>query len=204
LVPIPPLSKSIDNGTDICPDVNAPTTIDNSLLMKKNVDLEFEQQIERNDICDCYYQDEENKSKVPSRCKICYCSPLMIIQKLISRFVDSKYFERIIFLAIIINTFSMAIEYHGQPQLLTNILEYINYVSIILFTIEMILKIIAEGCFKYIQNLFNLFDGGIVLISLIELYGTNNSGLSVLRTFRLLRVLKLVRFMPTLRRQLVS
>ncbi|CAF2893094.1 unnamed protein product [Rotaria sp. Silwood2] len=30
-----------------------------------------------------------------------------------------------------------------------------------------------------------------------------NSGLSVLRTFRLLRVLKLVRFMPTLRQQLV-
>lgn len=30
----------------------------------------------------------------------------------------------------------------------------------------------------------------------------NNSGLSVLRTFRLLRILKLVRFMPNLRRQL--
>ena len=29
------------------------------------------------------------------------------------------------------------------------------------------------------------------------------SGLSVLRTFRLLRILKLVRFMPNLRRQLV-
>lgn len=29
-----------------------------------------------------------------------------------------------------------------------------------------------------------------------------NSGLSVLRTFRLLRILKLVRFMPNLRRQL--
>lgn len=32
--------------------------------------------------------------------------------------------------------------------------------------------------------------------------GEGNSGLSVLRTFRLLRILKLVRFMPNLRRQL--
>ena len=31
----------------------------------------------------------------------------------------------------------------------------------------------------------------------------SGSGLSVLRTFRLLRILKLVRFMPALRRQLV-
>jgi hypothetical protein len=67
----------------------------------------------------------------------------------------------------------------------------------------MILKIIADGCLQYIKNAYNLFDGGIVLMSVIELQGHKNSGLSVLRTFRLLRVLKLVRFMPTLRRQLV-
>lgn len=36
-----------------------------------------------------------------------------------------------------------------------------------------------------------------------EIVGQADGGLSVLRTFRLLRVLKLVRFMPALRRQLV-
>ena len=36
-----------------------------------------------------------------------------------------------------------------------------------------------------------------------EIIGQADGGLSVLRTFRLLRVLKLVRFMPALRRQLV-
>ena len=46
--------------------------------------------------------------------------------------------------------------------------------------------------------------------SLVELFqglmtegGESSSGLSVLRTFRLLRILKLVRFMPNLRRQLL-
>lgn len=36
-----------------------------------------------------------------------------------------------------------------------------------------------------------------------EIVGQADGGLSVLRTFRLLRVLKLVRFLPALRRQLV-
>jgi voltage-dependent calcium channel T type alpha-1H len=97
----------------------------------------------------------------------------------------------------------MGIEYHGQPQSLTNALEYSNLIFTSLFAIEMILKIIADGCLKYIRNAYNIFDGVIVIMSVIELQGNKNSGLSVLRTFRLLRVLKLVRFMPTLRRQLV-
>ena len=43
----------------------------------------------------------------------------------------------------------------------------------------------------------------ISLLSVCEIVGQSDGGLSVLRTFRLLRVLKLVRFMPALRRQLV-
>lgn len=39
--------------------------------------------------------------------------------------------------------------------------------------------------------------------SVCEIIGQADGGLSVLRTFRLLRVIKLVRFMPALRRQLV-
>ena len=131
-------------------------------------------------------------------------APFLAIQNYTANFVASKYFRRIVLTAIVINTLSMGIEYHGQPQSLTNALEYSNLVFTSLFAVEMVLKIIAEGWLKYIKNAYNLFDGGIVVMSIIELQGQKNSGLSVLRTFRLLRVLKLVRFMPTLRRQLVS
>lgn len=41
------------------------------------------------------------------------------------------------------------------------------------------------------------------LHSVWEIVGQQGGGLSVLRTFRLMRVLKLVRFMPALQRQLV-
>jgi len=67
----------------------------------------------------------------------------------------------------------------------------------------MVLKLLADGVFGYLAYGFNLFDGGIVALSVLELFQEGKGGLSVLRTFRLLRILKLVRFMPALRYQLV-
>uniref|UniRef100_A0A8C1LNS4 Voltage-dependent T-type calcium channel subunit alpha-1H n=1 Tax=Cyprinus carpio TaxID=7962 RepID=A0A8C1LNS4_CYPCA len=119
------------------------------------------------------------------------------------RIVDSKYFNRGIMIAILINTLSMGIEYHEQPEELTNILEISNIVFTSMFVLEMLFKLLAFGMFGYIKNPYNIFDGIIVVISVWEIIGQADGGLSVLRTFRLLRVLKLVRFLPALRRQLV-
>ncbi|XP_035379416.1 voltage-dependent T-type calcium channel subunit alpha-1I [Electrophorus electricus] len=117
--------------------------------------------------------------------------------------VESKYFNRGIMIAILINTISMGIEHHNQPEELTNVLEICNIVFTSMFTLEMILKLTAFGFFQYLRNPYNIFDGIIVIISVCEIIGQSDGGLSVLRTFRLLRVIKLVRFMPALRRQLV-
>ncbi|NWU90719.1 CAC1I protein, partial [Upupa epops] len=117
--------------------------------------------------------------------------------------VDSKYFNRGIMIAILVNTISMGIEHHEQPEELTNILEISNVVFTSMFALEMILKLAAFGLFDYLRNPYNIFDSIIVVISIWEIIGQADGGLSVLRTFRLLRVLKLVRFMPALRRQLV-
>ena len=215
--------KMSDITEMICPDVNiipsAHNIVENLLTetMEKKSTIQF---------CECHREDnitddddeydddaEENyygkkKNKERSKIGLFYDRYLHAyyakFRQTIINFVSGKYFRRIVLSAIVINTLSMGIEYHGQPQELTNALEYSNLVFTILFLIEMILKLIADGCLGYIRNAYNLFDGCIVLMSVIELHGNKNSGLSVLRTFRLLRVLKLVRFMPTLRRQLVS
>uniref|UniRef100_A0A8K9Y697 Voltage-dependent T-type calcium channel subunit alpha n=1 Tax=Oncorhynchus mykiss TaxID=8022 RepID=A0A8K9Y697_ONCMY len=119
------------------------------------------------------------------------------------RVVSSRYFNRGIMISILINTLSMGIEFHQQPQELTDILEISNLVFTSLFSLEMLLKLLAFGLFGYIKNPYNGFDSVIVIISVWEIVGQADGGLSVLRTFRLLRVLKLVRFLPALRRQLV-
>ncbi|CAO2644882.1 Voltage-dependent T-type calcium channel subunit alpha-1G [Lemmus lemmus] len=119
------------------------------------------------------------------------------------KIVDSKYFGRGIMIAILVNTLSMGIEYHEQPDELTNALEISNIVFTSLFALEMLLKLLVYGPFGYIKNPYNIFDGVIVVISVWEIVGQQGGGLSVLRTFRLMRVLKLVRFLPALQRQLV-
>ncbi|GAB0191539.1 sodium channel protein type 1 subunit alpha [Grus japonensis] len=67
-----------------------------------------------------------------------------------------------------------------------------------IFTAEMVLKIIAMDPYYYFQEGWNIFDGIIVSLSLMELGLANVEGLSVLRSFRLLRVFKLAKSWPTL------
>ncbi|GFQ65261.1 voltage-dependent T-type calcium channel subunit alpha-1I [Trichonephila clavata] len=127
-------------------------------------------------------------------------------QSRVKSFTDHRYFQRGILTAILVNTLSMGIEYHNQPDELTLAVEISNVIFTAVFFLEMILKMFAEGFCSYISSGFNVFDSVIVVLSLVELCqssGGGGSGLSVLRTFRLLRILKLVRFLPALRRQLI-
>lgn len=54
-----------------------------------------------------------------------------------------------------------------------------------IFTAEMVLKLIALDPYYYFQQGWNIFDGIIVCLSLMELGLSNVEGLSVLRSFRL-------------------
>ncbi|CAF4109785.1 unnamed protein product, partial [Rotaria magnacalcarata] len=75
-----------------------------------------------------------------------------------------------------------------------------NYIFTGIFTAEAILKIIAKAPAKYFKDGWNVFDAIIVTLSVVELGLANIKGLSVLRSFRLLRVFKLAKSWPTLNR----
>ncbi|XP_067298242.1 voltage-dependent T-type calcium channel subunit alpha-1H [Pseudorasbora parva] len=159
---------------------------------KQGPDVSFEQRKRNQEM-------KEKESGNEKRACMCFHYARAILK----RIVDSKYFNRGIMIAILINTLSMGVEYHEQPEELTDVLEISNIVFTSLFALEMLLKLSACGLFNYISNPYNIFDGIIVIISVCEIVGQADGGFSVLRTFRLLRVLKLVRFLPALRRQLV-
>ena len=77
--------------------------------------------------------------------------------------------------------------------------EVVNIVLTIYFAAEMLIKVTGLGIVRYVADRINIFDGSIVICSLIEVIFSNTTGsiaggsLSVLRTFRLLRVFKLAR-----------
>ncbi|KAG5832419.1 hypothetical protein ANANG_G00290960 [Anguilla anguilla] len=148
-------------------------------------------------------RSRSQRRRARARDRNCVALCWEVFRRKLKRIVESKYFNRGIMIAILINTLSMGIEYHQQPEELTDILEISNIVFTSMFALEMLLKLLAFGLLGYIKNPYNIFDGIIVVISVWEIIGQSDGGLSVLRTFRLLRVLKLVRFLPALRRQLV-
>ncbi|XP_026539051.1 voltage-dependent T-type calcium channel subunit alpha-1H [Notechis scutatus] len=166
---------------------------------------EFTQDVKHGDLRDQIQQrrNKKKKKRKPAKERNKITKLWKAFGNKLKRIVESKYFNRGIMIAILINTLSMGIEYHEQPDELTNALEISNIVFTSMFALEMLLKLLAFGIWGYIKNPYNIFDGIIVVISVWEIIGQADGGLSVLRTFRLLRVLKLVRFMPALRRQLV-
>ncbi|XP_049817444.1 voltage-dependent T-type calcium channel subunit alpha-1H-like isoform X2 [Aethina tumida] len=193
-------------------------TILNSLYNREQGEEIYMQQVLEDEFSCC--QDLWNGDyKTEKRSKLYVVSCLIVkrtvnvikfVRRHVKHLVDHKYFQQGILLAILINTMSMGIEHHQQPDWLTQSVEITNIIFSVIFGIEMVLKIVADGPFGYISNGFNVFDGVIVVLSAVEIFQKytyddemhNDSGLSVLRTFRLLRILKLVRFLPNLRRQL--
>ena len=88
----------------------------------------------------------------------------------------------------------MAVDQPGQSDKMTRILTTGNYVFTGIFTGEAILKIIAMAPAKYMKDGWNVFDLFIVTLSLVELGLANVKGLSVLRSFRLVKRKTLVAF----------
>lgn len=78
----------------------------------------------------------------------------------------------------------------------TKTLNILNLVMTLIFTLEVILKIIAygfllNGSASYMRLGWNILDIAIVLISIISLFGSET--LKVFRVLRLLRVLRPLR-----------
>nr|XP_046270866.1 sodium channel protein type 4 subunit alpha B isoform X1 [Scatophagus argus] len=101
-------------------------------------------------------------------------------------------------ICIVLNTVFMAMEHYPMTKEFEDILSVGNLVFTGIFTAEMVLKLLAMDPYFYFQVGWNIFDSIIVTMSLLELGLANVQGLSVLRSFRLMRVFKLAKSWPTL------
>ncbi|XP_072541863.1 sodium channel, voltage-gated, type I-like, alpha isoform X2 [Salminus brasiliensis] len=127
------------------------------------------------------------------------CCPAWVkIKKAVHMVVMDPFVDLSITICIVMNTIFMAMEHHPMDKDFSAMLSVGNYVFTGIFTAEMIFKIIALDPYYYFQEGWNVFDSVIVSLSLMELGLANISGMSVLRSFRLLRVFKLAKSWPTL------
>ncbi len=69
---------------------------------------------------------------------------------------------------ILINTVSLAADDYTSSNLKDNIISYCNQYFTWFFTIEAIIKLIGLGPKNYKKDIYNLFDGLIVVVSLVD------------------------------------
>ncbi|XP_075752757.1 voltage-dependent L-type calcium channel subunit alpha-1C isoform X15 [Pelodiscus sinensis] len=125
--------------------------------------------------------------------------------------VNSTYFEYLMFVLILLNTICLAMQHYGQSCLFKEAMNILNMLFTGLFTVEMILKLIAFKPKGYFSDPWNVFDFLIVIGSIIDviLSETNpaehtqcsssmnaeeNSRISI-TFFRLFRVMRLVKLL---------
>uniref|UniRef100_A0A674F5I0 Sodium channel protein n=1 Tax=Salmo trutta TaxID=8032 RepID=A0A674F5I0_SALTR len=126
------------------------------------------------------------------------CPAWLRIKKTVKMIVMDPFVDLTITICIVLNTVFMAMEHHPMSGDFKKMLSVGNLVFTGIFTAEMCFKIIALDPYCYFKEGWNIFDGIIVSLSLMEIGLANVSGMSVLRSFRLLRVFKLAKSWPTL------
>ncbi|MBN3271579.1 SC4AA protein, partial [Polyodon spathula] len=127
------------------------------------------------------------------------CCPLWVKFKEFLKFVVLDPFVDLgITICIVLNTLFMAMEHYPMSPDFEEMLSVGNLVFTGIFAAEMVFKLIALDPYYYFQTGWNIFDSIIVTLSLVELGLADVEGLSVLRSFRLLRVFKLAKSWPTL------
>ncbi|XP_018341906.1 PREDICTED: muscle calcium channel subunit alpha-1 isoform X7 [Trachymyrmex septentrionalis] len=117
--------------------------------------------------------------------------------------VKSQVFYWLIIVLVFLNTGVLATEHYDQPEWLDRFQEITNMFFIVLFSMEMILKMYSLGFQGYFVSLFNRFDCFVVIGSITEMILTNTRvmpplGVSVLRCVRLLRVFKVTKYWRSL------
>ncbi|KAL6754113.1 Ion transport protein-domain-containing protein [Haematococcus lacustris] len=121
----------------------------------------------------------------------------------------ASWFSHMATAMIMTNTMVFAMTYADQPHEYTAGLEIVNTVLTAGFILEFSVKHVGLGLVRYWTDAWNILDGSIVIISIVELLllaalaGSGAGELQALRTFRVLRILRSLRLLakvPGLRR----
>lgn len=131
------------------------------------------------------------------------------LRKALVWIIEWKWFDRIITLAILLNSallastdyekrFDPTYESEWEPTQ-----EKIDRVFTWIFIVECMFKVLAMGFVlhskSYLRDAWNCLDFFIVCVSVVDLLGVDSDALKSLRTFRILRPLRSINAMPTMR-----
>uniref|UniRef100_A0A6Q2Z697 Voltage-dependent L-type calcium channel subunit alpha n=1 Tax=Esox lucius TaxID=8010 RepID=A0A6Q2Z697_ESOLU len=114
--------------------------------------------------------------------------------------VQSTAFEYVMFVLILLNTVTLAIQHYEQSKVFSHVMDILNMVFTGLFTAEMLLKLLALRFRHYFIDAWNSFDalivvGSVVDIVVTEFSSSDDSSRVSITFFRLFRVMRLVKLL---------
>lgn len=148
---------------------------------------------------------EKQKTYIDTRLLVLRSAPIIKIkppENKIRRICYYLYqrpiFERFIQLCILGNTIILMLEWYRQSDQMNQIAEIMNQVFTLIFVCEAAIRIFAIGFGHYFKDGWNIFDLLIALGSLVGIFisqGTSLQikGTSILRAFRILRLVRLLK-----------
>ncbi len=120
----------------------------------------------------------------------------MSLRDRVGRFVDGKRFQRAIIVVIVVNAVALGCE--TSPSLISSygtLLTALDHLALGIFAAELTARLYAHGP-RFFRDPWNCFDFLVVGVSLLPAGGS----LSVVRSLRILRALRLVAMVPSMRR----
>uniref|UniRef100_A0A8C1NVN4 Voltage-dependent L-type calcium channel subunit alpha n=1 Tax=Cyprinus carpio TaxID=7962 RepID=A0A8C1NVN4_CYPCA len=117
------------------------------------------------------------------------------------KIINSSQFEYIMFVLILLNTLTLAVQHYEQSKLFNFVMDILNMIFTTLFTVEMIIKLLALRPYHYFIDAWNSFDALIVVGSLVDIMIAEFSGkegesakvsITFFRLFRVMRLVKLL------------
>ncbi|KAJ9578852.1 hypothetical protein L9F63_004911, partial [Diploptera punctata] len=138
-------------------------------------------------------------------CKLCLCCDKYLetpcgqrwthIRTQVLSVVDTPMFEWFILVLIFASSITLCFEdiYLDENIVLKNVLYWTNLGFCALFSIEMMLKWLALGFWRYFTSFWTILDFIIVFVSIFSLLIEENENLKVLRSLRTLRALRPLR-----------
>ena len=137
------------------------------------------------------------------------CQPTGPSARYLRKLTDGQKFKGFIFSMIIVNMVVVFVDMSADDASdLTFVLALamLNYLFTFVFFVEMVLKLGGYGPIGYCKDPFNIFDGILVTLSLVELFLAGNatfsaakSGKVVGKSGRMLKLLRLFKFAKLLR-----
>lgn len=120
-----------------------------------------------NTICICLLGSSVNLGLIP------LCVILVLqnkVQGLVFDFVTQQVFDISIMILICLNMVTMMVETDDQSEQTETVLYWVNFIFIVVFTTEFLLKLFALRHY-YFTNGWNIFDVVVVILSIVGEWG---------------------------------